>query len=410
MASSPSSSDPPVLKIEAAAATAGGGGGGGGSGGGGGGGGGEASEALMATDRLLFRGLKKARKERVCTAKERISKMPPCAAGKRSSIYRGVTRHRWTGRYEAHLWDKSTWNQNQNKKGKQGAYDDEEAAARAYDLAALKYWGPGTLINFPVSDYSRDLEEMQMVSREDYLASLRRPQSSRWETSLGRILGNENFNSLNCSTSEDAATENEYTGTFFLERKIDLTNYIRWWGPKKIRRSDPITKSSDETHGISDAGSELKTFEWPLQHTEPYQLPSLGLSCKGKPFASAMSACRILAQSSAFKKLQEKASEAQDDGEHKNNIGHEKTVLKLSSVGGSESSGVGLSLGEMPLQKTPYPLGPFLSAPLLTNCNNIDPSPDSAFWTNLIQPTGLSLSTTHRKNEISSTYTFFRQE
>ena len=30
-------------------------------------------------------------------------------------------RHRWTGRYEAHLWDKSTWNQNQNKKGKQGA-------------------------------------------------------------------------------------------------------------------------------------------------------------------------------------------------------------------------------------------------------------------------------------------------
>ncbi|KAF7823789.1 pectinesterase-like [Senna tora] len=31
-----------------------------------------------------------------------------------------------------------------------GAYDDEEAAARAYDLAALKYWGLGTLINFPV--------------------------------------------------------------------------------------------------------------------------------------------------------------------------------------------------------------------------------------------------------------------
>lgn len=35
-----------------------------------------------------------------------------------------------------------------------GAYDDEEAAARAYDLAALKYWGPGTLINFPVRQIS----------------------------------------------------------------------------------------------------------------------------------------------------------------------------------------------------------------------------------------------------------------
>ncbi|KAI9078264.1 hypothetical protein K1719_039766 [Acacia pycnantha] len=58
-----------------------------------------------------------------------------------------------------------------------GAYDDEEAAARAYDLAALKYWGPGTLINFPVSDYTRDLEEMQNFSREEYLASLRRKSS-----------------------------------------------------------------------------------------------------------------------------------------------------------------------------------------------------------------------------------------
>lgn len=31
-----------------------------------------------------------------------------------------------------------------------GAYDEEEAAARAYDLAALKYWGPTTYTNFPV--------------------------------------------------------------------------------------------------------------------------------------------------------------------------------------------------------------------------------------------------------------------
>lgn len=31
-----------------------------------------------------------------------------------------------------------------------GAYDDEQAAAHAYDLAALKYWGHETILNFPV--------------------------------------------------------------------------------------------------------------------------------------------------------------------------------------------------------------------------------------------------------------------
>lgn len=83
-----SSSSDPVLKPEF--------GGVGCSGGSGGGGGGESSEAaVIANDQLLLcRGLKKPKKERGCTAKERISKMPPCTAGKRSSIYRGVTRYK----------------------------------------------------------------------------------------------------------------------------------------------------------------------------------------------------------------------------------------------------------------------------------------------------------------------------
>ncbi|KAL0440722.1 UNVERIFIED_CONTAM: AP2-like ethylene-responsive transcription factor [Sesamum radiatum] len=74
--------------------------------------------------------------------------IPRDSPPRRSSIYRWVTRHRWTGRYEAHLWDKNCWNEAQNKKGRQGAYDDE-AAAHAYDLAALKYWGQDTILNFP---------------------------------------------------------------------------------------------------------------------------------------------------------------------------------------------------------------------------------------------------------------------
>lgn len=35
-----------------------------------------------------------------------------------------------------------------------GGYDKEEKAARAYDLAALKYWGTSTTTNFPVFFYA----------------------------------------------------------------------------------------------------------------------------------------------------------------------------------------------------------------------------------------------------------------
>ncbi|KAK8476785.1 hypothetical protein V6N11_021137 [Hibiscus sabdariffa] len=384
--------------------------------------GGENSETVIANDQLLLcRGLKKAKKERGCTAKERISKMPPCTAGKRSSIYRGVTRHRWTGRYEAHLWDKTTWNQNQNKKGKQvylGAYDDEEAAARAYDLAALKYWGPGTLINFPVTDYTRDLEEMQNVSREDYLASLR---SRRCDSSFGRVAGSENFNSIHYG--DDPTTENDYIGGFCIERKIDLTGYIKWWGTNKTRQTEAVSKSSEETkHACpEDIGSELKTSEWAVQPTEPYQMPRLGTSLEGtKRKGSSVSAMSILSRSADFKSLQEKALRKQEqsaENENKNTINKmdlgkaaEKSVnhdIESDRLGATMGMTGGLSL-----QKNVFPLTPFLSAPLLTSYNTIDSLVDPVLWTSLVPalPTGPSRNPEVTKTETSSTYTLFRPE
>ncbi|XP_027365730.1 AP2-like ethylene-responsive transcription factor At2g41710 isoform X2 [Abrus precatorius] len=404
------------------------------------GGGTETSEAAMPNDEQLR--LKKAKKERVCTAKERISKMPPCVAGKRSSIYRGVTRHRWTGRYEAHLWDKSTWNQNQNKKGKQvylGAYDDEEAAARAYDLAALKYWGPSALINFPVTDYARDLEEMQNVSREEYLASLRRKSSgfsrglskyrglsSRWEPKYGRMAGFDYVNSIYCGNAgEDSAAETKYISSFCIERKIDLTSYIKWWASYKSRQPDSAARFSDvKKHGFAgDICCELKTLEQKFHTSEPYQLPELGMPCKGrKQKHSSVSSLSILSQSAAYKNLQEKAAKRQDrskdndENENKhtiNKLDHGRAAEKSSNNdGGNETLEIAMGMsGSLPLQRNVYPLTQLLSAPLLTAYSTVDPLVDPVLWTPLVPilPAGLSPVAEVTKTESSSTYTIFSQ-
>ncbi|CAL5371806.1 unnamed protein product [Camellia sinensis] len=128
--------------------------------------------------------------------------------GQRTSQYRSVTRHRWTGRYEAHLWDNSCKKEGQSRKGRQvylGGYDMEAKAARAYDLAALKYWGPSTHINFPLENYQQELEHMKNMTRQEYVAHLRRKSSGfsrgasmyrgvtrhhqhgRWQARIGRV-------------------------------------------------------------------------------------------------------------------------------------------------------------------------------------------------------------------------------
>nr|AXQ39871.1 basalANT AP2/ERF family transcription factor [Petunia x hybrida] len=162
----------------------------------------------------------------ISKGKRKRKSLPKDSPQQRSSIYRGVTRHRWTGRYEAHLWDKNCWNETQNKKGRQvylGAYADEETAAHAYDLAALKYWGQDTILNFPLSTYEKELKEMEGQSKEEYIGSLRRKSSGfsrgvsryrgvarhhhngRWEARIGRVFGNKYLYLGTYATQEEAA-------------------------------------------------------------------------------------------------------------------------------------------------------------------------------------------------------------
>ncbi|RWV80303.1 hypothetical protein GW17_00058452, partial [Ensete ventricosum] len=153
--------------------------------------------------------------------KPRRSKRAPATAignggdnGKRSSAFRGVTRHRWTGRFEAHLWDKHCWNPIQNKKGRQASdirqrvrADAEHVEGRVPGFASAQEqrvlkrrlqvpWGCQVL-----SLYTLELVPSTIATIVDSISLSRSnpnpPQfdrhhhNGRWEARIGRVLGNK---------------------------------------------------------------------------------------------------------------------------------------------------------------------------------------------------------------------------
>ncbi|GLT53222.1 hypothetical protein SLA2020_265080 [Shorea laevis] len=215
--------------------------------------------------------------------------------GQRTSIYRGVTRHRWTGRYEAHLWDNSCRREGQSRKGRQDSsldshFADESffqaatikkrKAARAYDLAALKYWGPTTTTNFPVSNYEKELEEMKTMTRQEFVASLRRKSSGfsrgasiyrgvtrhhqhgRWQARIGRVAGNKDLYLGTFSTQEEAAEAYDIAAIKFRGLNA-VTNFdMSRYDVKSIANSNlPIGGMSGKSKNSSESASDSKSVD-----------------------------------------------------------------------------------------------------------------------------------------------------
>ncbi|XWS30285.1 hypothetical protein CRYUN_Cryun24cG0103600 [Craigia yunnanensis] len=266
---------------------------------------------------------------------------------KRSSRFRGVSRHKWTGRYEAHLWDKLSWNVTQKKKGKQGAYDDEEAASRAYDLAALKYWGTSTFTNFPISDYEKEIEIMQTVTKEEYLSSLRRKSSGfsrgvskyrgvarhhhngRWEARIGRVFGNKYLYLGTYCTQEEAAhaydiAAIEYRGINAVTN-FDLSTYVRWLKPgtnNVVAANELMAMTEPESVQVTSSYSPREESKPSFYHSfaidymnspQKQEVLETKIPVNSYNKSSSPTALGLLLRSSIFQELVEKNANVSED-------------------------------------------------------------------------------------------------
>ncbi|KAI3761474.1 hypothetical protein L1987_51891 [Smallanthus sonchifolius] len=199
-----------------------------------------------------------------------------------------------------------------------GAYDDEKAAAHAYDLAALKYWGQDTTLNFPLGTYKEEIVAMESLSKEEYIGSLRRHHhNGRWEARIGRVFGNKYLYLGTYATQEEAATAYdmaaiEYRGLNAVTN-FDLSRYIKWLRPNQ---TDSNNSNGVQTNFDPDL-SQDPDLTFVYNHQQP-ESPSSGettTSVLPPPRASsggtASSAVGLLWQSTKFKEMLERNSVAE---------------------------------------------------------------------------------------------------
>ncbi|EFJ41520.1 pathogenesis-related genes transcriptional activator [Volvox carteri f. nagariensis] len=160
-------------------------------------------------------------------------------------------RHRGTGKWEAHLWDPTVRRKKRTQGGRRawgkqvylGAYNTEVEAARAYDMAAIVFFGSAAKPNFSLEEaYGAELASLSKMGKEDVVNMLRRQcrsfsrgesqyrgvtrhrASDLWEARIGNMFG-KNYVYLGLFESEQAAAMAYDFAALYRGGPSSLTNF-----------------------------------------------------------------------------------------------------------------------------------------------------------------------------------------
>eukprot|EP00898_Chlorokybus_atmophyticus_P006799 jgi/Chlat1/711/Chrsp104S01294 len=122
------------------------------------------------------------------------------APRERSSTYRGVTKHRRSGRWEAYIWIPAA--------GKQmylGGFETEECAAEAYDIVAIKHRGKEAVTNFNIEEYADMMDHIASADIKDLIVEVRTNSKGKLRKHGRGILHPRHYVTSRNSCTEDNA-------------------------------------------------------------------------------------------------------------------------------------------------------------------------------------------------------------